>query len=139
MTKVSDKDIARAIYEASKGKKGKELSEFCKKAVKFLYNKRMFHRSSAILEKLKKVQDEEESRLRAKLTSAKKLEGKTKEKLAELLKKRHKAKEVLWQDELDEKILGGAKLETEDEIIDFSIKNRINKLKEYLTIKKYDH
>ena len=39
----------------------------------------------------------------------------------------------IFNEVLDEKLLGGFKIEVNDEIIDLTIKNKLEKLQEYLT------
>ena len=50
-----------------------------------------------------------------------------------ILKERYQQKEVILVEVLDEKLLGGFKMEVNDEVIDLTIKNKIGKLQEYLT------
>lgn len=135
MTTLSNNDIARAIYLVSKDKTHPELHDINNKVVKFLVRRRLLSKSSDILERLNKIINNEDGRIVVKIQSAKKLKEEMKNELTTFLKKRYKVKEVVLKEELDEKLLGGVRIEINDEIIDLTAKNKIKKLQEHLTRK----
>ncbi|KKQ87181.1 MAG: hypothetical protein UT09_C0019G0007 [Parcubacteria group bacterium GW2011_GWF2_38_8] len=137
MATLSNNDIARAIYLTSKNKTGLELSEMFGRIIKFLVRRRLLSRVPDILEKLRKIINLEDKRIEVKILSSRKLKEKTKNDVVSILKKRYKAKEVIIEEVADEKLLGGMRIEVNDEIIDLTIKRKIKKLQEYL-IKKYE-
>ena len=53
-------------------------------------------------------------------------------KLEEFIKKKYKAKEVIQIEKVDEKLLGGIKIEIGDDIIDATLRNKIKQLQTYL-------
>lgn len=132
MATISNNDIAYAIYLISKGKTHSQLVELCKKVVKFLFKRRLLSKADGILMQLEKIINREEGRVAAKITSAKILDHQTKARLEQILKKRYSAKEVMLIESLDEKLLGGLKIEVNNEVIDLSIRNKIEKLQEHL-------
>ena len=133
MATISNNDIARAIFSLSKGKSHSELSVVLNKVAKFLFRRRLLSKSTEILSRLSQIINQEEGRTVAKISSVEKLDHKTKTHLEQALKKRYSTKEVILVENLDQKLLGGLKIEVNDEVIDFSIKNRVGKLQEYLT------
>jgi F-type H+-transporting ATPase subunit delta len=135
MTTLSNNDIARAIYLVSKGKTNTELHTINDKIIKFLARRRLLSKSRDILERLNKIINHENERVVAKVLSVRKLKEESKKELILLLKKRYGAKEVVITETLDEKLLGGMRVEVNDEIIDLTVKNKIKKLQEYLTRK----
>lgn len=132
MTTLSNKDIAQAIYLVSKDKTHVELHEVINRVVKFLARRRLLSKTGDILERLNKIINYENQKIVAKLLSAQKLKEETKKKLLLLLKERYKAKEIILIETIDEKLLGGIRVEINDEIIDLTVKNKIKKLQEYL-------
>lgn len=132
MAAISDSDIARAIYLLSRGKSRSEQIAISRKIVKFLFRRRLLHKVSGILSQLRKIIDQEEDRITAKVKSAKALNHQTKARLGQSLKKRYSAKEIVFAESLDSRLLGGLKIEVNNEIIDLSIKNKIEKLQEHL-------
>lgn len=137
MATISNNDIARAIYSVLKDKNKEEHKALFKKIIDFLNRKRLLTKVPDILEKLDKIINKEEERIVVKISSARKLTEKSKNELKVLLEKRYKMKEIVFIEKLDEKLLGGMRLEINDEIIDLTIKNKIKKLQEHL-IKKYE-
>lgn len=135
MATISNNDIAQAIYVSSKDKTGNELVTSLKDIVNFLHRRRLLNRSKDVLLKLNKIINKEKGILTVKISSATKLHEHEKEDIKVLLKKRYHAHEVLLEEHLEEKLFGGIRIEVNDEVIDLSIKNKINKLQEYLTRK----
>lgn len=127
MNTASNNDIARAIYLASKD------NTPVGKIVEFLARKHFLGRISAILSQLGKVIRAENGTVLANVKSAKTLPVGERKELEHFLIKRYAAKEVILEDNIDSKLLGGFKIEVDDEVIDLTIKNKIGKLQEYLT------
>ena len=120
---------------STKDKSGHELSNTLKDVVDFLHRKRLLNKSKDVLFKLNKIINKEKGILIVKVSSAQKLHGHEKEDLQHLLKKRYHAHEVILEEHIDERLLGGIRVEVGDEVIDLSLKNKINKLQEHLTRK----
>lgn len=133
MKAISNNEIAKAIYLSTKDKSGSQLHEAIQNVLKFLSRKRLLSKSKEILEILKRIINQEEGIMVAKVTSASKLDHGAKEDLKHSLKKRYKAKEILLEEKLNEKLLGGVKIEMNDEVIDLTLKNQIGQLQRYLT------
>jgi len=132
MANISINNLARAIHESSKGKEGVDLDDISKKAVNLITKKHLLSKSKEILTQLKKIMDKDEGNVRAKISSKIKIDKKTVDEIEEFIKKRYKAKNAILEFKIDEKLLGGIKLEIEDEILDTTLKNRIKKLQNYL-------
>ena len=131
MVKISNSDIARSIYEGAKENKG-NLSSYLKNVVKFLAKKRLISKVPEILLQLKKIINKEEGILEAKVLSATKLGGEAKYSIMHSLQKRYDAKDVILDEAIDEKLLGGVRIEAGDEVIDLTMRNKIKKLQEHL-------
>lgn len=134
MATISNNDIAHAIY-LSINEAGDKVSAY-KKVVDFLYRKRLLSKSPQILSRLKKIADEKEGKIEARIKSKNPLGAHTKRELSEVLTRRYKVKEVYLKDNIDERLLGGIRVEVGDEIIDLSVKNKLNKLQEHLISNK---
>ena len=132
MTTISNNDIARAIYSLSKDKSSEELSTIHKKVVQFLFKKRMLSYAPNILTRLNKIINEAEDRVEAKVTSSQKIDHKTNLHVQDFLKKHYDAKDVILNESVDSTLLGGLKIEVNDEVIDFSMKNKIRRLQDHL-------
>jgi len=132
MATISIKNIASAIYESSLGKSGVELDAVTKKAVNLISKKHLLSKSKELLIQLEKIVDKSEEVVRAKISSRIKIDKKTTDEIEDFIKKRYKAKNTIMEFEVDEKLLGGIKIQIGDEIIDMTLKNKIKKLQNYL-------
>lgn len=137
MSTISNNDIARAIYSFSKDNRLEALPPSGGKAsyakiVEFLARRHLFRKIPDILTRLNKIINHEEGKIMVKLWSAKVLPEKIKKNLVHFLKKRYSAKEIIFDEIPDKKLLGGMRIEVNDEIIDLTIKNKIGELQEYL-------
>jgi F-type H+-transporting ATPase subunit delta len=133
MTAISNNEIARAIFSLSKGKSHSEQLDISKKAVNFLFRKRMLSKSGEILSQLGKIVNQDEGRIIAKVSSVEPLKHQMKTNLEHALKKRYGAEHVVLTESIDPSLIGGLKVEVNNEVIDLSIKNKIKKLQEHLT------
>lgn len=133
MATLTNNEIARAIYLNSKDKKGDELKASLRKSVKFLYRRNLLGKKENIILRLQKIINESNGIVVARVWSPKKLETGLKIELITFLKKHYSAKEVELEEKIDEKLLGGVKIEINNEVIDLTIKKKILQLKKHLT------
>ncbi len=133
MAKVSNNDIARAIYFLSKDKNESELHSLFKNVTKFLYRKRLLPKSKEILKSLAKIMNKDEGRVVAKVSSSRVLKEEAKKDLKKILGEHYKAKEVILEEVLNKELFGGVKIEVGDEKIDNTVSYKIKKLQEHLT------
>jgi F-type H+-transporting ATPase subunit delta len=134
---ISNNDIARAIFLTTKGKTGSELGNALRNSVKFLAQKRLLSKSGEIIASLEKIVNEESNTIVAKVATQRRLDHKELLALKHLLKERYKAHEVILKEQVDQRLLGGMRIEVDDEVIDLSLKHKVNTLEEYL-IKGYE-
>lgn len=133
MASISNNDIANAIYLAGKDKDEKETPLFISNVIKFLTKKRLISKSKDILLKLENISNTENGILKIKITTPVKLEANLRKEIEDILIEKYKVKKILFTEIIDEKLIGGFKVETSDEVIDLTIFNKLKKLQEYLT------
>jgi ATP synthase F1 delta subunit len=133
MATLSNNNIARAIYLSLKDKNEGEQALFFKKITQFLFRKRLSSQAPDILARLDKIMNEADGRIVVKIWSGESLGENIKKEIADILKERYAAQKIVFVENLDKKLLGGFKIEVNDEVIDLTIKNKIGKLQEYLT------
>ncbi len=129
---LTNKNIAESIYLLTKGKSGKELADTLGNVVRFLDRKRLLGRADAILTVLRKRINQAEGIIEAKVTTVSDLSNHAKHDLKEQLIKRYHAKEIILNEDIDKGLLGGMRIEVDDEVIDLTLKNKVAKLQEYL-------
>lgn len=132
MNNITNNNIAQAIYLSTKDKSAGGMSNVYKNIVNFLAKKNLISKSSDILKKLKKIINDENGIFEAKVFTARKLNDTSKKELKHILQNHYKTTEVDLVEILDPKLLGGLRIEINDEVIDNTIKNKINKLKNHL-------
>lgn len=132
MSTISNNDIAHAIYLASKDKSKEEQSLIFKNVIKFLVKKKKFAKAPDILLRLGKIINNYENRIVGKIFSKEKINEVQNKEINQILARRYSVKEVSMVPHLDDKLLGGLKIEVNDEVLDLTIKNKLEKLQEYL-------
>ncbi|MEX2052254.1 MAG: ATP synthase F1 subunit delta [Candidatus Paceibacterota bacterium] len=133
MATASNNDIAKALFLTLEDKDGSALSVALKNAVSFLQRKRHLSRSEDILTRLSLLEREKKGELEVNIKSTRTLREEDKKYLREILKKRYGDKKFIFLEVLDEKMIGGVRIKIGDELIDLSLKNKIQKLQEHLT------
>jgi F-type H+-transporting ATPase subunit delta len=132
MATVSINNLVYAIYESTLNKSGTVLDEYIVNAVNLIKEKHLLGKSEQILKALEKIIDKEEQITRARVTTKSKITDKLKNELEELIKERYKSKETVISYNEDSSLLGGIKLEVGDEIINVTLRNKLNQLQNYL-------
>lgn len=132
MATLSTKHIAQAIYESAKNKSGAELESALANVVVFLAKKNLLSKTSEILKHLEHAQDTDQHILRAKILSKTPLSKDITDKLTETLKKKYAVRDVILKPKEDLSLIGGIRIETNDEVIDLSLKNKLNQLQTHL-------
>ncbi len=132
MGKISTKNIAEAIYKTAKDKSGAELKHALGLSVEFLAKKNLLSKAPEILKHLEQVKNQDLRVVSATVTSSSPLTKYTSDEIRHALKKRYKAEDVIVELQEDKKLIGGIKIEANDEIIDLSFKNKLHQLQAHL-------
>ena len=130
--KLSTKNVAEAIYATTKNKSGAELEHVLKMSVEFLAKKNLLSKTPEILKYLEQLSDSEQNILRAKVLSKKPLTPKATAEVENLLKKRYKSMNTVLEWKEDKTLIGGVRIETNEEVIDMSLRNKLNQLQAHL-------
>lgn len=132
MASNSIKNIAMAIYESSRDKTGSDLDSAILKSATWIKDKNLIGKKEEILKSLESIINKENSIVKAKVKSGKKLDESSQREIEDFIKKKYKAKEVILELKEDKNLLGGIKLEVGNDIIDTTLSNKIHQLKTYL-------
>jgi F-type H+-transporting ATPase subunit delta len=132
MAKVSIKKITETIHEAVAGKKGNELKSAVNGVVELLAQKNLLSKGSEILARLEKMLDADSNTLRAKLISQQPLTRAELKLISETLKQRYESEDVVFDLKEDTTLLGGVRIEVNNEVIDLSLKNKVEQLRDNL-------
>ena len=132
MATISINNLARAIYESSKDKEGAELTRLIENTTNFLSEKHMLGKAPQILESLEKIIDKDAGIVRARISSKEKLDKKMGGEIEDLIKKKYKAKDTEMTYSENKDLLGGIKIEVRDEVINMTLRSKLDKLQDYL-------
>jgi F-type H+-transporting ATPase subunit delta len=130
--KISEKQLAEALFLASEGKDQKDLGPILNAFVAELISMRRENKLDNILDKYCQIFDEITGNLKVKLTSARDLDKSELEFLEAEIMKRSGAKKIVFEKIIDKDVLGGVVIEYDSKVLDISLKNRIKLLKEEL-------
>lgn len=125
--KLTNQQFARALYEAIKDLKGEKLHQALKQFVVVLVQNNELKKAEKILVEFVKYSKKQEGIVEMNVSSVRKLE----KSVLELINKTFGGKTEIIE-ELDEKLLGGIKIKTEDKIFDGSLKKQLTILKNNL-------
>ena len=129
MKKQSPKLYAEALHELVSGKTAAETGAIIKSFVDMLVKKRMIGKSDEVIEAFRKIELKEKGIIEATVSSAQSLAIEAEEKIKELVNKEFGSNEknssVEISHKIDEKLLGGAKIQVGDTIIDATLKGRL--------------
>lgn len=132
MASISIKNLASAIYESSLDKKGGDLDAILNKSVVFMRDKNLIGKKKEVLKELEKIINIEEGIVNAKVSSSSKLNASQEKEINDFIKSKYKAKEVHLELYEDQKLLGGIRIEIDNDIIDTTLSNKIHQLQDYL-------
>lgn len=128
MKKQSPKLYAEALHELVSGKTAAETGAIIKFFVDMLVKKRMISNSDEVIEAYRQLELKEKGIIEATVSSAQPLAKEAEEKIKELVMKEFGSKHVEISHKIDENLLGGAKIQVGDTIIDATLKGRLTKL-----------
>ena len=132
MATTSIKNLAQALYESTLLKEGKELELIIEKSAIYLKNKNLLGKKEEILDALEKIVNRENGIIKARVTTEIKLKTEITKEIEEFIKRKYKAKDVILEEIVDKKLLGGVKIEIGDDIIDATLLHKTKQLQNYL-------
>ncbi len=130
--KTSIKQYAQALYELTKDKPEDEVSVVVEKFIANLKEKRLLGKAKDIIKEFKKIYNQKNGIVQAKVQTARELDKISQEKIIEFIKNKYQAKEVDLLMEISPKLQGGLRITVGDEVIDGSVLGRLRKLRSSL-------
>ena len=127
MKKVSNKQLAQALYQITVDAKGEKLHRAIAEFAKLLARARKISRAENIIAEFEKYSKKQAGIMEITVQSARKLDEKTMNQLKKVF-----GDEVEASESIDESLLGGVRVRTEDKILDGSLKTQLNQLKQSL-------
>lgn len=125
--KNSNKQIASALYEVTRGLKGEKLTKALHSFVAFLVRARKIKQKDKIINEFISYAKKQEGIKEIEITAARGLDDGTVKQIKKCFGNNVEEKIVI-----DKEILGGIKIKTDDKILDASLKTQLNNLKNTL-------
>ena len=129
--KFSPKQYAQALFDAISHTQSKDHDRVLDNFVQILAANNDLRMFDLISEEFENVRLKSEGKIKATVSSARKMDEATNKQVVELLNKTVKSN-VEITNKIDEKLVGGFVVRMEDTVIDASIKRQINELKNNL-------
>ena len=127
MPKLTSHDYAVALYEATKGLKGHDLSQVIGKFVELLYRRQRLKQAGSIIAAFVAYAKKQNGIVDIEITSTRELYAKTINHI-----KKAFGDEVEAREKTDASLLGGFVVKTEDRIFDGSVRAQLQRLKRSL-------
>lgn len=126
--KKSVRAYAQALLDLTQDASKKDIEVIVNNFLKELRDRHLISKVPAIISEFEKLSDYADKIVKAQAISAHKLSKDVLKEASLLVTKRTGAKEVVWEEIVDEDVLGGIIIKAKDFIIDMSLANRVNGL-----------
>ncbi len=131
--RITPKQLAHVLFEITDKKSNEEILSSVADFARFLEKNRKLKLADKIIEQFSKIYNQMHGIVEAEITSRKKLDESELRKLKHFVKEKYKAKEVNLKNIVDGKIKGGITLKVGDEVVDGSVRGKLNELKKILS------
>lgn len=128
--KATSKQYAISLFESVDGKKDGEVGAVIKSFLELLVKNNDLSKAEKIIAEFVKLWNKKEGVVESEITTARKLDKASSDSLKKMVAELTGAKKVIVNEKIDEKILGGAVIRYDDQILDASLKTRLAGLKE---------
>ena len=132
MAAFRTKELAEVLLDMTEGKTAEEGKLATKQFAEYLQKKGKLSKANGIMEEYQKLYNKKHSIVEVTVSLISRLPEKTKTELQEALKKKYNASEVIITEKVDQRLIGGMKIQVGDEVFDSSIQNSLNQLQAQL-------
>jgi F-type H+-transporting ATPase subunit delta len=130
--KVSVKQYAQSLYEATMEKKHPEIDGALSNFVKVLAKNGQMKFKNNIIKKFQEIYNRENGIVEAEVISREKMSRELRNKVSNYVSKKYGSEKVILNEKINENIQGGIIIRVGDEVMDGSIHSQLNKLKNFL-------
>lgn len=130
--KITAKQYARGLQEATADKTEAEAKIVIAKFLTILVGRGKVKLVPSIIKELEVLGRVERGEVLAELISARSISTESKKLLESYVKKHSGSDKVVWQEAIDEKLIGGGVIKFQDRMIDFSCQRVLAEIKKSL-------
>lgn len=132
MSKMAAKIYAQAYWQKAIKEDKAKIDELAKNLIALMIKKNDLKKVPSVFKELNKLEDDYLKRIRAEVATARPLAKDDKIRLTQEIKKASKCRQVLIDDELDTRLMGGMRVQIGWQVIDNTLAGRLTRLKEKL-------
>jgi len=130
--KITAKQFALSLYESVDGKSAAQVKAVIKKFVELLARKNILAKADKITSQFTKIWNEKHGMVEAEVSSTNDLDKASVKLLENYIMELSGAKEVVLNEKIDKNILGGVVIRYGDKVLDASLKNSLEELRDKL-------
>lgn len=127
--KILSQKYAESLYELVSNIEENEIVGKIQEFVSFIIKNKDYNEVEEIITEFSKIWDEKVKELKVSISSAHPLSVDSKNVIIEYLKKKTNSNKINFTEKIDKNILGGVVLRYGDKVLDASLKNSLNNLK----------
>lgn len=134
MIKVTPQHIAELLYDQTHNKKESEVKEVLKEIVALMRTYGLLGKSQEVIEEFYKIYNKAHGIQEVTVTLQERLTPTSQSHIKKMLKDTLGAKDIFLKEKVDQRIIGGIKIETDDGLlIDGTVQGRMAQLQKTLT------
>lgn len=130
--RITPKQYAQTLYEITDGKSRSEIEKSIADFARFLHKNRKDKLVNEIIGQFRKIYDQKKKIIEFEVITREKLDKALEEKIRHYLRGKYKAEEVILKNVIDESIKGGVMIKTGDEVIDGSVRRKLEELRKII-------
>jgi len=130
--RISARQLAQSLYELADGKSKTDIEKSVSDFAQYIYRNRKLKLADKIIEQFGKIYNREKNIAEAEAVTVSKLENQQIREVESYIKDKYGAREVVINNTVDENIKGGIILKIGDEVMDGSVRERLEKLRKIL-------
>ena len=130
--RVTAKQLSQTLYELTDGKSKPEIQKSVIDFARYIYKERKWKLTGKIIESFEKIYNQKNGIIEAEVVTAEKLSAAVEKKVKDYIEEKYGAKKVVLKNAIDQKIKGGMILRVGDEVVDGSVKGKLNELRNIL-------
>lgn len=127
--KISVQQYAQSLFDSVAGKSEKEVKAILKSFVAILGRNRELNKEAAVVTAFLEIWNHEHGEVVATLESARELGLAARDTVLNYLKEKTGAKKIILNENIDKELIGGFVLRYGSKVLDGSLKNSLNSLK----------
>lgn len=130
--RISAQQYAQTLFDLTDGKSEFEIEKYVADFARYIHRNRKLKLADKIVEQFSKIYNQKNGIVEAEITTRKKIGEAEIKKMKQHILKKYQAIKVVLKNTIDESLKCGFVLKVWDEVVDGSVKGKLNALKKFL-------